>query len=156
MRTLPSTRERAWQEAYHASAFLMFDWPPLVARIDYRGQLAGVVKPDWERRDLDERSMTESLIATLMGPISEGALRDDWPINPDDWGDGAGGDARQAAFIVQWLGLDQVDWLHIVYKATSLARQQRFRRLVVAIANELERIEVVLQPELIRLAREVT
>lgn len=157
MIALPAARELAAHEAHHAAALLIFGWPPLVARIDWPTQeMAGSVRPDWGSRDPDERSMRDLLIATMMGPLSDGALRmEDYPPDPDDWPEGAQRDIEQAAFIAQWLGLDRVDWVPAGYDAVALSRERRFKRLVVAIAERLERVELLLQPELIALAEEV-
>ena len=36
-----------------------------------------------------------------------------------------------------------MDWPHILWKTEQMIRRKDFRRLVVAIANELERVEVL-------------
>ena len=88
-----------------------------------------------------------------MGPLADGGLPgpEDWPVDPTRWPSGCGRDAEQVAFIVQSLGMGQVDYLYACFQATSLGREQRLRRLVVEIAGELERVEVIFQPELVRL-----
>jgi hypothetical protein len=152
MATLPSTRELAWHEAHHCAAFLLLDWPPLVARIDWPDdRLGGSVQPDWESRNPDENTMHDLLVVTLMGPLADGGRPDDWLIDLTCWPDGSGKDAEQVTFIVQFLDLGTADFLHVCRRVVSLGREQRFRRLVVAIASELERKEIVLQPELIQL-----
>jgi hypothetical protein len=45
--------------------------------------------------------------------------------------------------LVQHFELDRVDWGHVLWKTEQLVRRQDFRRLVVQIANELERVEVL-------------
>ncbi len=154
MATLPSTRELAWHEAHHCAAFLLLDWPPLVARVDWpEERLGGSVKPDWESRKPDKNTMHDLLIATLMGPLADGGLPgpEGWPVDPSRWPDGCGRDAEQVAFIAQWLGMGLADYLYACFQATSLGREQRFRQLVVEVASELERVEVIFQPELIQL-----
>ena len=80
-------------------------------------------------------------------------MRDDWPICAEEWDDAVQGDAEQAAFLAGVLGLDGLGWMRLVYDARQRARQRRFRLLVRAISTELERLEVLLQPELEQIAR---
>jgi hypothetical protein len=56
---------------------------------------------------------------------------------------GRRGDAVFARELVQHFELDRVDWGHVLWKTEQLVRRQDFRRLVVQIANELERVEVL-------------
>ena len=158
MSVLPSTRTLAWHEAHHAAALCLSGLPPVWARIDWpEERLGGSVRVDWEHHDPDPGTLREVLIATLMGPICDAESRlDDWPIRAYEWDVGNQRDAEQAAFLADVLGLDQVDWLGVVFKATTRSRERRFRELVVKIAGELERVEVVFQPELIRLAEGVS
>jgi hypothetical protein len=155
---LPTGREVAWHEAHHAAALCLAGLTPLVARTDWpTPTLAGVVKPDWERHPIDDRTMGALLVAILMGPISEGEpvfTHVAWPIDPDEWQDGCQADAAQLSFVAQWLGLDLVDYMKVVCEAGRLAKDLRYRRLVVAIAHALERDEIVLQPELEQLTQE--
>jgi hypothetical protein len=53
--------------------------------------------------------------------------------------------------LAAWLELQHGDYLWLCHKATALARDQRFRTLVVEIAQELERVELILRPELERI-----
>jgi hypothetical protein len=151
---LPSARALAWHEAGHAAALCVVGWPPAWVRIDWPSDsLLGSVGPDWESRDPDERTMRELLVSVLQGPISDGERRiSDWPILPEQWKAGNRRDAEQAAFIAHYLGIDRAaDWGWFVFKAQRLGRTRRFRELVVAIASELERVEVLLRPELVHL-----
>lgn len=52
-------------------------------------------------------------------------------------------DAEHAAILANVLKFDLVDWHHHVWKANRLAMSIEFRHLVVAIAEELERVEVL-------------
>jgi hypothetical protein len=52
-------------------------------------------------------------------------------------------DAEQARHLAGYLKYDHVDWLHLLWKANRLARTAEFRRLVVAIADRLERVELL-------------
>ena len=57
--------------------------------------------------------------------------------------EGARGDALLARELVDHFEFDHVDWAQVVWQANQLGRRQDFRRLVVRIANELERVEVL-------------
>jgi hypothetical protein len=57
--------------------------------------------------------------------------------------EGARRDADQARVLAEYLKLDQAAWHHAIWKANQLGRRQDFRRLVVAIADELDRVEVL-------------
>jgi hypothetical protein len=50
--------------------------------------------------------------------------------------------------LVEHFDIDQVDWTHVLWRADRLGRRQDFRRLVVAIADELERVEVLYADDL--------
>ena len=54
--------------------------------------------------------------------------------------EGARGDALMARELVDHFEMDRVDWAHVLWQ---LGRRQDFRRLVVRIAAELERVEVL-------------
>lgn len=71
-----------------------------------------------------------------------------WPIEPANVAEGARGDAIKAGQLAEYLELDGAGWGCLVWKANRLARRSDFRRLVVAIANELERGEVLDAAEL--------
>ena len=159
MSQAPATiSETSWHEAHHAASLCLDGLTPLVARIDWpTATLAGTVRPDWETHDINEHTMRRLLISVLLGPISEGErvyVHVAWPINPAEWQDGCQADAKQAAFITQWLGIGLADYIRYVYAADQRAKDLRFLRLVVAIAHELERSEVLMQPELERLTQE--
>ncbi len=51
--------------------------------------------------------------------------------------------------LAEYIGTtDRVMWLFYVWKAHRLAGSSKFRRLVVAIADELERVEVLTADDL--------
>jgi hypothetical protein len=51
--------------------------------------------------------------------------------------------------LAQYIGItDRPMWLSYVWKANKLAGSPEFRRLVVAIADELERVEVLTADDL--------
>jgi hypothetical protein len=84
------------------------------------------------------------LVAVLLGAMTEGFEGwDNWPIDPDRAPVGARRDAEHARHLAGYLKLHHVGWLHVLWKANRLARSSGFRRLAVAIADELERVEVL-------------
>lgn len=153
----PTDRELAYHEAAHAAHLCLVGLTPLCARVDWPTRnLAGSVQIDWEANDPDPGTLREVLIATLLGPlIDSGELRDldEWPVNPERWSHQH--DANTAAFIVDQLGLDQVDWLGVCFKTKRRAREFPYLRLVVAIADLLLERELVLQPELIEITHQI-
>ena len=151
--TRASSAQLAWHESYHAASLCMAGMTPLVARIDGNNGLAGSVRLDWDTHEVDDDTVREALLATILGPLSEGTMRDEWPIIVEDWDETVQRDAEQALFLAGVLGFDGLDWMRLVYDARHRARQPRFRRLVRAISIELERLEVLLQPELEQIAR---
>jgi hypothetical protein len=57
-------------------------------------------------------------------------------------------DGQQAAALTLYLDFSQVDWITIINRSQSRAREVRFRSLALAIAIQLERVELVLKDEL--------
>ena len=58
-------------------------------------------------------------------------------------------DAEQARHLAEYIGIaDRAAWGFYVWKANQLARRPEFRRLAVAIADELERVEVLTAQDL--------
>jgi hypothetical protein len=142
--TLPTSRSIAMHEAHHAAALCLAGMVPKCVRIDWpRADLAGFVTIDWgDGADPDKARRV--LVAILLGAMTEGfAGWDNWPIDPDRALVGARRDAEQARHLAEYLKLDQVGWLHVLWKANQLGRRSGFRRLAVAIADELERVEVL-------------
>jgi hypothetical protein len=150
--TLPTSRSIAMHEAHHAAALCLAGMVPKGVRIDWpTAELAGFVTVDWgDGADHDKAKRV--LVAVLLGAMTEGfAGWDIWPIDPDRAPLGARRDAEQARHLAGYLKLDQVGWLHVVWKANRLARRSGFRRLAVAIADELERVEAQTAEELVEL-----
>ncbi len=143
-RTLPTGREIARHEAYHAAGLCLAGMVPKCVRTDWpeRG-LAGLVSVDWGDGP-DRDSARSVLVAVVVGGMTDGAEGwKCWPIRPEGVPAGARRDAEQARHLAEYLRLDHAGWLHVIWKAGRLACRQDFRRLVVRIANELERVEVL-------------
>jgi hypothetical protein len=90
------------------------------------------------------------LIAILLGAMTEGHEGwDKWPIDPDRFPIGARRDAEQARRLAEYIGIaNGATWGFYVWKAQRLAGSPEFRRLVVAIADQLERVEVLTTDDL--------
>jgi hypothetical protein len=103
---------------------------------------AGFVAIDWGDGP-DRATAKRVLVAILLGGMTESFDGwDDWPIDPDRMPIGARRDARQARHLAEYIGItDRATWLFYIWKANKLAGSPEFRRLVVAIADELERVE---------------
>jgi hypothetical protein len=147
--TLPGAREIARHEAHHAAALCVAGMVPKQVRTDWPGRgLVGSVTVDWGDGP-DRDSARSMLIAILLGGMTEGfdGWRR-WPLDPDHLPQGARRDAEQARHLAEYLKLDHAGWLHVVWQANQLARRPEFRRLVVRIANELERVEVLTADDL--------
>jgi hypothetical protein len=117
------------------------DWPE-------RG-LAGQVHIDWgDGPDRDKAKHV--LVAILLGAMTEGFEGwQEWPLDPDRFPEGARRDAEQARQLAEYIGIaDRAMWGFYVWKANQLAGSPEFRRLVVAIADELERVEVLTADDL--------
>jgi hypothetical protein len=92
------------------------------------------------------------LLAVVLGGMTEGHKGwPSWPIDPDQVPVGARRDAEQARALANYLKLDNAGWLHVLWKANRLGRHRDFRRLVVLIADQLERVEVLTAEDLERL-----
>jgi hypothetical protein len=111
------------------------DWP--------EPDLFGTVTVDWcDGPDRDTAGRV--LVAVVLGGMTEGHKGwRSWPIDPDRVAPGARRDALQARTLANYLKLDNAGWLHVLWKANQLGRQRDFRRLLVARADELERVEVM-------------
>jgi hypothetical protein len=142
--TRPSSRSVASHEAHHAAALCVAGMVPKCVRTDWpERDLLGTVTVDWG--DGPNRDTAECvLIAVLLGGMTDGSKGwDAWPIDPARVAEGARRDADQARVLAEYLKLDQAAWHHAIWKANQLGRRQDFRRLVVAIADELDRVEVL-------------
>jgi hypothetical protein len=148
--TLPPAREVARHEAYHAAALCLQGMVPKEVRIDWpEADVAGSMTIDWGDGP-DRDTAKRVLVAILLGGMTEGYQNwDNWPIDPDRMPVGARRDARQARHLAEYIGIaDRPMWLFYVWKANRLAGSPEFRRLVVAIADELERVEVLTADDL--------
>jgi hypothetical protein len=95
------------------------------------------------------------LLAIICGGRCEGAAGwDSWPLDPNKVPSAARGDARNALLLADTLRFNVVDWLIALQDARALADRRDFRRLVVALAAELEARETLEQDDLIRIAIE--
>lgn len=154
--TFPSSRRVCSHEANHCSSLIMSGLMPLWVRVDWpTDRLRGSVGLDWDSWPATPHTLRLLLIAALQGPASDGSLNDDWPIEPTNWDDGSRQDAEQAALIASHLAFDRVDWHSAIYQADGLRRDFHYRTLAVTLTHELERVEVLLQPELIELSKTV-
>jgi hypothetical protein len=134
----------ASHEATHAAALCIAGMVPECVRTDFPDDTrAGSVTVDWG--DGPDRETAERvLIAIVLGGMTEGAEGwREWPLEPDCVPPGARRDAEQARTLGEYLKLDHGGWLHVRRRANQLARRRDFRRLLVRIANELERVEVL-------------
>ncbi len=148
----------ASHEAAHAAALCMADWPPLSVEIVYPHQHEkGHTRPDWTVRDpCDAASLKQLLTATLAGVATETTIDlTAWPITTEQWGDQFESDAQVAAFVCQFLHLDQVAYIGHVCRAQALVRDTHFRRLMSAISAELRDRELLLQPEIVQIASRI-
>jgi hypothetical protein len=148
VRVLPGSRERAWHEAYHCAALCIAGLVPKCARTDFpHDGAAGSVDIDWgEGGHRDPAAAKAVLVAIVLGGTTEGHQGwqwDNWPIDPRQMAEGAVGDALMARELAEHFEMDRVDWCQVLWGADRLGRRQDFRRLAVAIADELERVEVL-------------
>jgi hypothetical protein len=150
-------RSTAIHEAHHVAAMSVLGLTPKHARIDHpRDGLAGSCSVDWDDDGVDERKARRLLVAIVVGGTVEGGQGwDVWPIDPDNVAPGARGDAEHAAIVCEYVGItDRASWLFVLFKANRLARKPEFRRLAVAISEELERVEVLDADDLRKLIEE--
>ena len=146
--------EIARHEAYHAAALVCLGRPPSTVRIDWPdADTAGSTRLDWSK-GADRESSEDVIVALLLGPFGDQTegWPPDWPIDPAACDVGASRDARQIQRLCEIWGLDRVDYSRAWWRAMRLARMPRFRRLVVAIADELERVEVLDADDIKRIA----
>ena len=149
-RALPGSREVARHEAHHVAGLCLGGMVPRQVRTDWpqRG-LAGLVSVDWgDGPDRDKAKHV--LVAILVGAMTEGCGGwQEWPIDPERLPAAARRDAEQARHLAQYIGVaDRATWGFYVWQANQLARRPEFRRLAVAIADELERVEVLTAQDL--------
>ena len=146
----PSARKVAQHEARHVAAMWLAGMVPKQVRTDWPGaDLAGLVTVDWgDGPDRDKAKHV--LVAIMLGAMTEGCEGwQEWPIDPQRLPAGARRDAEQARHLAGYIGIaDRATWGFYVWQANQLARRPEFRRLAVAIADELERVEVLTAQDL--------
>jgi hypothetical protein len=152
-RSLPGSHERAWHEAAHAAALCIAGLVPKSARSDFPNEReAGEVIIDWGEGGFRNGAAAKAvLVATIVGGTTEGPQGwdwDNWPIDQARMAVGARGDARFVRTLLKHFEMDQVDWCHLLWQADQLWRRQDFRRLVVRISDELERVELLYPDDL--------
>ncbi|HYN63303.1 MAG TPA: hypothetical protein VES36_01760 [Candidatus Limnocylindrales bacterium] len=150
MAVLASARHVARHEAHHAAALCLAGGLPEQVRIDWPdASTLGHVEVDWGDGP-DRGKARHVLVAILVGGMTDGLDGwESWPIDPDCVPAGARRDAKQARHLAEYIGIaDRATWLFYVWKANQLARRPEFRRLVVRIADELERVEVLTAQDL--------
>ncbi len=149
-RTLPASREVARHEAHHVAGLCLAGMVPKQVRTDLpEADLAGLVTVDWgDGPDHDKAQRV--LVAILVGAMTEGCAGwQEWPIDPERLPEGARRDAEQARHLARYIGVaDRATWGYYVWQANELARRPEFRRLAVAIADELDRVEVLTAQDL--------
>jgi hypothetical protein len=153
---LPSSRSVAIHEANHAAALMLAGMTPECVRVDWPEETSiGLTTIDWGD-GLTRESARPVLIAILLGGTADSYHGwDEWPIDPDRVSPLARRDAAQARRLAEYLKFDMVDWAHVHWQAKQLANRQDFRRLAVAIANELEYREVLYRADLERIRQEM-
>lgn len=129
--------------------------PPEV-RIDFpSATTAGRVDIDWGE-GCNPRTAEAVLIAILLGGMCDGSFGWDlWPIELEDVPPALHEDARQILRLIAYLKYGEADFRRCVWKANRFAKRKSFRRLVVAIGDELERVEVLNADDLRRIMEEV-
>jgi hypothetical protein len=153
IRFLPGGRERAWHEAYHAAALCIAGLVPTCVRTDFPNEHeAGAVTINWgEGGYRDPAKAKAVLVSIVLGGLTEGRAGwewDNWPIDPCQMAEGAVGDGLMARELIEHFEMDRVDWAHVLWRADQLGRRRDFRRLVVRIADELERVELLYADDL--------
>jgi hypothetical protein len=142
---LPTGRETAMHESHHAAALCLAGMVPKCVRSDWPTRdSVGVTCVDWGDGP-DHEKAREVLRAILVGGMCNGFEGwDRWPIDPERVHVGSRRDAEQARLLAKYIGVDDhATWLFHVWRANQLARTPEFRWLAVAIADELERVEIL-------------
>ena len=125
---------------------------PKCARTDFPGDAAGSVDVDWGEGGYRNPAVAKAVfVAVVLGGTTEGWHGwewGNWPIDPREMAERAVGDALMARELIEHFEMDRVDWCQVLWLAEQLGRRQDFRRLVVRIADELERLEVLYADDL--------
>ena len=114
IRALPSSREIARHEAYHAAALCVVGLIPTRVQTDWPTDHApGAVTIDWgEGGYRNPAAAKDVLVALVLGATTEGHEGwqwDAWPVDPAKVAEGARGDALMVRELVEHFGFDQVD-----------------------------------------------
>jgi hypothetical protein len=152
-RVLPSSRETARHEAYHAAALCLAGLVPIRVQTNWpTDHEPGAVTIDWGSGGYrDPARAKDVLVAVVAGALTEGNQGwglDNWPIDPARMAEGARGDALMARELVEHFEMDRVDSCHVLWQVGQLGRHRDFRRLAVRIAAELERVELLYADDL--------
>ena len=147
---LPGSGERAGHEAHHVAGLCLAGMVPKQVRTDWpAADLAGLVTVDWgDGPDRDKAKHV--LIAILVGAMTEGCGGwQEWRSIPTGCPQRPGVTPSRHATSPGYIGIaERATWGFYVRQANQLARRPEFRRLAVAIANELERVEVLTAQDL--------
>ena len=140
-------------EAYHCAGLCIAGLVPKCARTDFpHDGAAGSVDIAWGEGGHRNPAAAEAvLVAIVLGGTTEGRQGwewDNWPIDVRQMAEGAVGDALMARELIEHFEMDRVDWCHVLWQADRLGRRQDFRRLVVRVADELERVELLYADDL--------
>jgi hypothetical protein len=111
----------------------------------------GATDIDWGERGYRNPAAAKSVLVLVLRATTEGSAGwewETWPIDAAKVAEGARGDALLVLELVEHFDMDRVDWCHVLWRAEQLGRRQDFRRLVVRITEELERVEVLTADDL--------
>jgi hypothetical protein len=150
-------RRNADHEAAHVAAILVAGLPPpLIVRTDHpRPDLAGLMRLDWDHLDPDDPVVLRALVVALLaGAGAEGFHAEilDWPPECGDWPDSAAKDVQQVVHLVERLGIDQIRWGQLCYRAAELWRDTTFKTVFVAVRDQLLEKEFLTGDEIRKIA----
>jgi hypothetical protein len=137
--TMPP-RSTAVHEGAHAAGLLAQGLVPsrvYVRRPEHHFERVGGVVIDWASGPTRETAR-KVLLSILTGAMAEGMTGWDWPIDPEAVAPAAKRDAQQARVLATYCLLDRTGWSRLRWEAEKLARDGHYRRLLLAIAAELE------------------
>ena len=126
---------------------------PKCARTDFPAAgAAGSVDVDWGEGEHREPGVPRPFLSRIvLGGTTEGWQGwewDNWPIDAGQMAEGGVGDALMVRELFEHFEMDRVDCCPVLWRADRLGQCQDFRRLVVRIADELERVELLYADEL--------
>ncbi len=127
-------------EAAHVTgAIAAAGWVPLEVRVDHpEDGVAGVMLSNFTEHGLDYGC----LIVTLAGPASEGELIA-WPPSRDSHKD-----ERDAAILVEHLGLTESDYATALAVTERLLRAPEVKAATALVARALARVSVITERQL--------